>query len=78
MTRPTSDAFDPNREIAFGVEEPGVYDGILYWIGTDGYAFHRHTETHLMRRAQPWIDTYNRGRSYSDTTDKSPETPKTT
>jgi hypothetical protein len=63
------DAFDPNRTILHGVEQPGIYDGILYWIDTDGYAFHRFTTKPMIRRAQPFIDTYNAGRTFLDNTD---------
>jgi hypothetical protein len=48
-----------DREIAYGVEEPGVYDGVLYWVGTDGVAFQRFTDTHMTSKAQPFIDAYN-------------------
>lgn len=47
------------HEIAFGVEEPGVYDGILYWVSTDGVAFHRFTSPHMRAKAQPFIDSFN-------------------
>lgn len=63
------DTFDPNREILHGVEQPGIYDGILYWIDTNGYAFHRFVldgDNFLKARAQPFIDTHNAGRSFED------------
>lgn len=64
------DSFDPERPISFGVEQPGVYDGILYWVDINGYAFHRFTHEGLKARAQPFIDTYNAGRTYQDQLDQ--------
>ena len=61
-----NDTYDPNRTKAYGVEQPGIYDGILYWIDTDGYAYHRFTAEYMMQRAQPFIDTHNAGRSFED------------
>ena len=49
-----------NREIAYGVEQPGVYDGILYWVDKDGLAFHRFSSSHMRRKAQPFIDEHNK------------------
>lgn len=48
-----------DREIAYGVEQPGVYDGVLFWVGTDGVAFHRFTSPHMRAKAQPFIDVFN-------------------
>jgi hypothetical protein len=59
-----NDAFDPNREIAYGVEQSHVYDGMLYWVDINGYAFHRWTETHMKTRAQPFINAHNAGRTF--------------
>ena len=46
-------------EIAYGVEQPGVYDGILYWVGRDGTAFHRFHDDRMRAKAQPFIDEHN-------------------
>jgi len=55
-----------NRTILYGVEQPGVYDGVLYWVDTNGYAFHRFTENYMKLRAQPFIDAHNAGRTFTE------------
>ncbi len=59
-----------NRTILYGVEQPGIYDGILYWVDTNGWAYHRFTDNHMKLRAQPFIDTFNAGRTFLDNKDK--------
>lgn len=49
------------RPIAYGVEEPEAYEGILYWVGTDGVAFHRFTDRYRRAKAQPYVDAFNTG-----------------
>lgn len=51
----------PEREIAYGVEQPVVYDGTLFWVGTDGVAFHRFSHHYMQAKAQPFIDAFNAG-----------------
>ena len=55
-----------NREILYGVDQPGVYDGILYWVDTKGWAYHRFTENHMKLRAEPFIRAHNAGRSFTE------------
>lgn len=52
-------------EIAYGVEQPGVFDGVLFWVGTDGVAFHRFKAPHMRAKAQPFIDAFNAGTPHS-------------
>lgn len=52
-------------DIETGMEIQGVYDGVLFWIGTDGCAYHRfHGDDpmtlRLRRKALPYINQYNR------------------
>lgn len=71
-----------DREIAFGVEQPGVYEGTLFWVGTDGVAFHRFSHQHMQAKAQPFIDAWNAGTPHGftlgDVADETVDVPRET
>ncbi len=54
---------DCDHHHSLGVEEPSVYDGILYWICCEcGFAQPRLTEGRRGAQAKLLADTHNRGR----------------